>query len=318
MLKKELLRHTYPEDTHPALNARLEALGDRPTIEWEVLESAAKAYFGRDMDKISGEFDKAWVSWMIPRWRAQYDECRRARDYNSRLRGMEKRGERLSVGELWSLAAIEERLLNPTTAATGYERFLENYPEALQAKLALGRVLLEHDAPRAEGLLREVALSHPLLWVTARELLLEQMREHGRVAEGEELEETIDKTHGTGEEVFEERLNVRRGDDFKPAEQEKLVTDAIYHLVGQMGTVKKLWLLERKLKRFPEIRDFVLVFAPTKEAYSNNLVAATQTMLSREIYLPGTLLVVAGNLHNGFLVRQAKKIEGSEIFSKND
>ena len=318
MLEKELLRRTSPEDTHPALDSRLEALGERPTIEWVVPESAARAYFGRECEKISGAFDKAWLSWIIPHWRAKYDESRRARDYNSRLRGMEKRGEKLGVGELWSMAAIEERLLNLPSSAAGYERFLQHYPEALEGKLALGRVLLEEDAPRAEALLREVALAHPLLWVPARELLRGRLREQGRVAEVEALEESLDQTHGTGEEVFEERLEVRSSDSFKPAEQDRVIIDAIYNLAGQLGTVKKLWLLERKLNRFPEIRDFVLIFTPTKEAYAKNLVEPTRSILATEIYLPGTYLVATGNLRNWSLVRRAKKTEGAEIFAKDD
>ncbi len=177
---------------------------------------------------------------------------------------------------------------------------------------------LAHDAARAESLLREVALSHPLLWLSARDLLLEQLRAQGRMAEVEELEESLEKTHGTGEEVFEERLEVRSGDKFQPAALEKLVTDAVYSLAGQLGTVKRLWLLERKLQRFPEIRDFVLIFEPTGEACAKKMVDVTKSVLGAEIFLPGTFVVLEGNWANSFLVQRAKRTEGAEIFSKND
>lgn len=318
ILDQELLRKTSPEDTHPALAARLKALGEEASAEWALPESAAKAYFGRECEKIAEAFDKAWVTWIIPYWRARYESNQLTRAYGAQLRAVEKRGDKLSVGELWGIAAVQERLLNLPEAAKGYERFLAEFPGATDAKLALGRVLLKADALCAKTLLREVVMAHPLLWLQARNLLAQQLRNEGRLDELDQIEEIIDKTRGNGEEVFKERLELRRGDKLKPALVEKSLVDGLYNLAGHIGTIQRLWLLERTPKHFPEVRDFVLVFEPTGKAISDDLEEATQAVLAGEVYLPGTVLVVRASLSNLFLLWRAKDADGAEVFAKDD
>lgn len=309
-----------PGSTHPALGERLAALKvtEIPVLTWKVGESAAVSYFGRDAEKVAAEMDRDWLRWVVPLWKERHLRLRQAAGQRAKILGLEKSGQKLGLGDLWSLAACEQRCVQYRSASATLERILQRFPAADEAKLALARLLLKSDARRGEQLLLEIAESHPLLRFEAAETLIALFSEEGRREELAKVEKLLAAHEANAEAVFEERTEFKRSDEFLAVKLSREETEAIYRIAGELGTVEKLWLLERKVVHHPQVKSFVVVYRPTSKAQAGSLVADTTAVLTTEIYLPGTTVVVAAYREHAYLARRADRVAGEPVFSNDD
>jgi Zn-dependent protease with chaperone function len=131
-------RDADPDDTHPTLPQRLDAIGAAPALRPLSDTSAAQALLGARLSEIERHLDTQWREEIRARWRERYDEAAGDR---AKLAELEARDTR-TADEALQHARLIESLRIGFDALPLYERVLESTPDNALAHYRAGLLRL--------------------------------------------------------------------------------------------------------------------------------------------------------------------------------
>jgi Zn-dependent protease with chaperone function len=148
-LRSALQHESSVNDTHPCLRARLEALGQQPSVPAPLQRHAAAALLGQLGERLADEFDQAWWQAESKAWGDRYRHFARSQ---ARLRELETQAlSALPPHELQELARLKSEFESEKAAKPVLEHLLRRPggPFPL-ASYVYGQILL--DERNREGL----------------------------------------------------------------------------------------------------------------------------------------------------------------------
>ena len=142
-----MARQTTSEDTHPALNERLAALGEEPSFCPPQRGEAADRLLGFWLQMITNRFDYKWKHDISSAWESRHGEIQEGRRRLKELQHKEASGANLTVQERRERAELTESIGKNANAALEQLRALhESVPEDASICLALGsRLIIRND-----------------------------------------------------------------------------------------------------------------------------------------------------------------------------
>lgn len=307
-LKRALASAPDLDDTHPTLQQRLTALGEDTVLPPTLGTAAAAVLLGDMFDRLVAHFDAHWHEWADSVWVKEY--AQREAEHAEKL----ALAEQIALGDqsrdtLFRYAWLTEVINGPASAADAYAALLDHYPEAHDARLRRGDVLL--DAGREEGIatLLDAGSVEPAFRPHAYQRIIEFLVASGRsdethtyvnLLEGARAEEALARTEAG---AIDESVVLRPLD---PATREQLVA-----LSSDVVGVKSFHAALRDLQYAPR-PQIVFVFESEKGAIGAEVL---DSLL--EALLPaGDLLGIERNLSCRWLAKRIQALPRSTIVGK--
>lgn len=310
---------TEPSESHPSLKDRLQALLEKPLLLWDQPETAARAYFGRDHDRILEQLDQLWLQNITPRWNFQHDLQQLELQEIARLNHLRQQEEKLTIGESITIPKITESCYGSQLARASWKKFTEEFPELSHGHYHLGRILHLIRDKEAYPHLEFVAERDPFYAEHCYYMLIERALEENDAARVAQWKNYLWNFQHAREAIFQERTTLSPSDVFHPVSIEKSVRDTLYAACVRASPIRKLFVLGKTVTYFAEWPVHVLVY---QMGWGFRLDLLRQervaTYLENHAALPGTILSIPLNSQHSFLQKYLRAHPEAELFSSND
>jgi Zn-dependent protease with chaperone function len=317
-----LERSTDAADAHPALTARLEAFGLRPSdavreAATRSSASAAERFLGETSAALVARLDDEWCEGVADWWRVEHEGARSAR---ARFEELERAdAKELDAEALSEKARLMHHFHGREAALPAYRAALERDPANAVANYVVGEALLE--AGDETGL---------------RHLDRAMQEEPEAILPGSELAESFLVARGRADEAEHYRARrFERLDALADAGDERRVMKASDHVVEHDRSAEEIAALVEQLKRHPEVKTAYFArraLAHLADEYPSYVLAVdipirswklhvtdprveVPRRLAAELDLPFECFVVELK-GGGKLTRRIRKLPGAEIYRR--
>lgn len=290
LLQRRLQTQTDFSDTHPALQARLTALGESAMPLEPIAHSAAEAWLGEHLADTIACFDERWFDAHTERWRERHAEIGEQRRSLAELAA--RPPESLEPLQLWELACLTEQFEDDEQALALFQAYQRVEPEDPDADYVIGRILLQRDDSSGVDFMQRAqqAFAHSII---AAEHLQAYYIRTGDPATAEQwqlrAEAAVDRHHL----AHAERQAVTRSDTLLDS---GLDVQAIDDLRGQLAAiqgVKHAFIARKSLTVLAEESPlYVLCFSVRGLWRSQKKVARVRDAICETVRFPGAAFVV--------------------------
>lgn len=305
---------TSTADTHPSLSDRLAALGERATLPEPVEVSAAEELLGNDLPTLQTLLGQQWRQVVGRAWQQQFSKVQKQ---TQRLAELDAQTS-FTNEERWEHATLVEELRGEAEALPLYQAIVDANPDHSGARFALGRVMLEQQDERGIAHLEQVMEREPNAVIPGCELIIEFLQSQGRYAEAQPYLQRGKEWVRILEQAHAERNTLRQSDPLLPHGLDTETVSAIKAQVLQDTEVRKVYLVRKQVKHFPERPLYVLgvearrkVWYRARTAEDNR--ALQQRLIERNTTLKGEAYVVTLGSTNAKLTRRIKRVPNAEL-----
>ena len=315
-LEEALARKTTPDDTHPSLTERLEALGEPPCLALPAADAAADRLLGAALERITEEFDKGWQDRILPSWQERHREVQEARQRLAELDEKHLSGVELSVQEAYDRALLTE------SAGGNADRCVEQL-RSLHARAAddpvihytLGVRLLARDDEAGVALLKRAMQLDPSEIARCSEALRDYCWRKERKDDAHEWHRRMSERIEFEQAAAKERDQVRTTDKF---ERHDLQAEALSKMQAQLRAIsglRKAYFVRKRVKHMPERAAYVLGFT-VSGGFFRGKKGSTQVVLRRiqeQVSFPGETMILSVEGENYLFGRKFRWMRGSRI-----
>lgn len=293
-LKKTLAHQTSSDDTHPALQDRLNALGANPELALPAVNHTADQLLEPALNRLTNYFDQSWRDAIAPAWEKHYEESQKSRQ---RLAELQAKGyESCSLQEAYELATLTEDVADDADSALAQFRALhEREPDDAWLCWALGARLLLRDQDEGSELLERAMQLDEMTILRSSEALANYYWRNDREQEAEHWRQVYLERNTLENAASQERNEVTLKDQFDyhdlPEEQIQEIRAALTEIYG----IRKVYLLKKRVKHMPHLPCYVLGFT-TAAWYQLHSKERTQQVLARiktSVPFPGETLILS-------------------------
>ena len=292
-LEQAMARPTTVDDTHPALNERLAAIGEAPRLALPAPGEAADRLLGGALPAITEAFDRRWQAGIQPSWTERHRQVQEARRELADLEAKHASGAELELGEAFRRATLTEDYGSGADSALEQFRALHaRAPDHPALCYALGaRLLARDDGAGAPLVERAMHLDDDLVAAGAERLRDFHWR-GGREAEADAWHRRLVERTELLQAAEKERASVTVRDKFEP---HGLAEEALERLREQLSGIpglKKAYLLKKRVQHLPERPLYVLgytVRAPLGLGLKKR-AAEAQRRIHESVRFPGETL----------------------------
>jgi Zn-dependent protease with chaperone function len=288
-IAEAMRQRTDYADTHPALKDRLAALKAPPQALTVAPVTAAEAWLGANLQKVVGEFDQTWMQSNEPEWAARHKFAQAAMDHLNEL--AHKPTEQLSQAEAWQLATLTEEFRPEIDPLPLYQSYRAKFADDGNADLAMGRRLLsKHNHFSSVEHLERAADANPMHVRAAAFYLIAAY--FARNSHHELSDAWLLKAEQAGDEsadAYRERNNISSRNQFKSSRLNVAALAGVKVAILQSpvgGKIKRLWIVEKQVRRFPEAPVHVVLYKSKLFARGKKDLAS---QLVQELEKSGTL-----------------------------
>lgn len=303
-LLESLNRRTNYDDSHPSPTDRLARILDIPASEVAdyaranldkllfVKRSAAQSLFGDRLPEVCAHHDLEWTKEIAPIWEQNFEIFQELKKELAELEAKQEKGE-LKDEELVVLAGQTARLKDFKTAKPIFLHALEKNPQDAELQQTYGEWLLDEKDPDCQKHL-EIAmkLERSRTFECCR-LLYGWMASHNRVDEADSYAETIVDWSDDYQGFEKERSGIFADDTFKEHSLAEAQIAALRETLQNFPEIKKVYLVEKNVKYFPERKLFVFVFELKKPFFGGDkMVNDLFIGLHQFVTFPGACILV--------------------------
>jgi Zn-dependent protease with chaperone function len=319
------------DDPHPALAARLQALGELPLDEAALsamaehlarpIEQEATAgahYLGALASSIATELDDSWRGKISASWKDRHRHLTHARNG---LRELKVRAAEspLTPNEQFRLADWTEDLQGSAAALPLVEALVASNENHASGLYMLGRMLLAAHDDAGIAYLERAMQVDPSSGGPASSLIAAHLQQVGRGQESiayRTRSEAFIAEEAAGQA---ERRSVAKHDRLAAAELEEPVLERLREQLAQYPKVGVAWLARKVTFHAPD-KPFYVLGISQSAAWWRFVSEGSSTYLAKklaeELELPPGTLIVVFDQKRKWLRRALKKVARSEIYRR--
>lgn len=286
-----------PHDTHPSLLDRIAALDVPPPQSIPAAEGSATELLGSSADAILGDFDKKWRDGVAAEWHKRHETIRASRERLSTYR--DKDPANLTEKALQDYATLVDQLESLEAAEPLYRRLLTLNPDNPVANFNLGRKLIGEKDETGIGMIElAMRLDHSAV-KPGCELLYRFMKGLGKESEAQAYVKRWREQDELYKKAQHERRYFTTHDDYCCAQLNENDMRALRETLRRFSWLGRVYFLEKKVKNFPESRNFVLAVTTAWYRLNKRNAAA---LVRQSLKLSTPIAVI--NLDKSFKLRR--------------
>jgi Zn-dependent protease with chaperone function len=318
-------------DSHPALSARLAALGALPEDPAEVAAlveqvahpidpagTAAERYLGALAARAAEELDEQWRNAVAARWRDHHRHLTQARDGLRELAAIAATRP-LTADERFHQADWTEDVEGSDAALPLVAALVEDAPRHASACFMLGRILLARGDDAGTAYLERVMEIDPEAIAPAAALVAAHLRRTGRAQDGIAFDARAEAAAAEAAATAAERQSFAPGDRAAPAELDESVRARLREQLARYPEVGRAWLA-RKVTTHAPGRPFYVLGIARAEPWWRSVSEGSNNYLVRklveELALPGETLVFVLTRKRRALKRTLRRVPNAEIYRR--
>lgn len=254
-----LKEETDSADTHPALIDRLKALKSPGKLE-QVGQSAARKWFGNKYEQLVSLFNKEWIMQNQEAWKEFNQRAEEARKEIKYMQSLSS--EVLGKEDKLKLAQLIELYQPEVDSLPYYQQYLSIYPDDVEAKFALGRLLVKKEDPEGIPYLEASSQVESYKQAAAEQLWQYYLKKGDKALANHWLYEA-EAAYDTFLKATEERQTPGSAKQCIPTHLSATDDKLISRILGQTVLNKKvseIWLAEKQLEYFKDSPVYLLGF----------------------------------------------------------
>lgn len=315
-LDQVIAMKTDSTDTHPALNDRLEALGELPRLALPQMEQTADRLLGDMLEVITTSFDQRWRDNILSVWEEHYQTAQNGRRQLAEFNTQIAAGAELTVQDAYDRALLTETIgNNPDDALAQFHALHERAPDNAMVCFALGiRLLKRNDAGGCALIEQAMHLDENAIANGC-----EQLRDYHWRNENKELahgwhQRMVDRLQ-LQEAATKERNQVSLNDKFErhglPDEALAPLRDALRNIHG----LRKAYLVKKRVKHLPHSPCYILAFRTTRwfQPHSKQRRQKVLQQIKESVPFPGETIIISVEGDNYRFGHKFRWIRGARI-----
>ncbi len=248
-------RKTNNDDTHPALQDRLSALGCEAKFEFAADESAAVVWFGAGYAEVMTATAVHWVAWNRDRWEALYHQGQQAQQRLAELDGLDE----LDKEALVEKGQIQMLLQGQQAALKTFRQVLRMDNDEPNALYHLGVALLESGNDKGLQLLEKL-MDQSAYVDAAGQQLFAYYAANDMPKQAEQVRLRLEQNFDLEDAFYEELSNTHIDDEFIPVTMDAAAKQRLADSIKKYRAIRHVWLCGKKLHSKPETPVYVLLF----------------------------------------------------------
>ena len=254
-----LAQKTDYDDTHPSLADRLASLGQpMPDQLPEAADtSAAEAFFGDGLQRLTEEFDAYYMERLAPGLQAI---ATRRTQMTGRVGELERREAVLSEKEHVELGYLRAELSASEDPIPAYRELVARFPESPDAAYILGSALLEKDEEEGVALVEFAAANDAQLQNDARGDLAGFYARRGEAERVERLREEAQEAHDRST-IAESATALKLDDELLAPELTALEREKLVELLKKLKGLGQAFVFRKRMPGTGELRNYLLLVA---------------------------------------------------------
>ncbi|HEY9450557.1 MAG TPA: hypothetical protein VIQ60_12475, partial [Gemmatimonadaceae bacterium] len=319
-------------DPHPALAARLDALGTLPrdeTVVSEIAEqlarqiapaaTAASHYLGSAGATIANELDDRWRGEVSARWTDRHRHLVQARDG---LRELVTRSEStaLTSDERFQMADWTEDVEGAEAALPLVSALVQDEPHHASGLFMLGRLLLAREDDSGIAYLERAIQVEPDASAAASALIAAYLQRVGRTRDAITYQTRAEESAADASAALAERQSIARADELMPAALEDTVRARLREQLARYPQVGRAWFARKVTDHAPD-RPFYILGITRAEPWwrfvSDGSTIYLVRKLAEELELPGETLVLALTRKRAWLRRALRRVPDAEMYRRS-
>jgi Zn-dependent protease with chaperone function len=321
-LQEALREQTGCADTHPALSARLSALGLRWHPPESLDQNAAEHFFGAKLASFSAVLDERWREGVALKWSERYQYTQQVRRQLANWKGKEAE---LSTDEALQQALWVEEFEGIPTALPYLQGFVERFPEHAAGRYTLGRLQCLTEDRLGLNNLEQVIILDPRLAVSCCQIAADFLQRSGQTEAAATYLKRADKLAEQLSQARRERAVFDRNSQLVPHEQSAQSLSLLTRQLKKYSKVKAAYFARKQLTLFPGtmpcfVLGVVVKRKPTdylSQFFANRSDREFTQVLIEDLNLPNETWIFVLNdadKHNSFLKSKFKKLVESRLF----
>jgi Zn-dependent protease with chaperone function len=319
------------DDPHPALAARLEALGGLPSdgaafsamahdlarpISPEA--TAAAHYLGALASSIATELDDRWRGKASASWKDRHRHLARAREG---LRELASSAEKtpLTPDQQFLVADWTEDLQGSETALPLVKALVQNNPDHASGLFMLGRVLLARSDDAGIAYLERAMQIDPNAAGQASSLIAGHLKRVGRRQESIAYRVRAEASMAEEAAARAERRSIAKHEKLSTADLDESALVRLREQLAQYPQIGRAWLGRKVTYHAPDLPFYVLGISQSS-AWWRFVSEGSRTYLVRklaeELELPAGTLVIVFDQKRKWLRRALRKLPNSEVYRR--
>jgi Zn-dependent protease with chaperone function len=328
-LLRALSRETGYDDTHPALAARLAALGIEtalpPKTNGEgtggahqssgadgngagdgangghaldeitpLAETAADRFLGALQQELTTRLETAWHEGIAPAWRERHEYAVESKRKLAELEEKARGGEP-TIEDAWQRAYLTVEFRSEDEALPLLRGVVARRPDHAEANFTLGRILVERGDAAGVGHVERAMASEPEAVAPGCQLLYGFFRERGQADEAEVYRQRLLRHYDLLERAGQERESFSDGDPLEPHAFGAEQLERLRAQLARYDEIKAAFLARKSIEHFPDHPVHVLAVLPRARWYGLRSDAADGKLLQRlinELELPPDTFVL--------------------------
>lgn len=319
------------DDPHPALAARLDALGELPSDgaalsamaehlarPIEPGATAAAHYLGALASSIATELDDSWRGKTAASWKDRHRHLTRAREGMRELTARAAEAP-LTPDELFRVADWTEDLQGSDAALPLVKALVEENANHASGLYMLGRMLLAANDDAGIAYLERAMQIDPSAAGPASSLIAAHLERVGRRQESIAYRTRSEASVAEEAAAHAERRSIAKHDQLATADLEEPALVRLREQLAQYPKVGVAWIGRKVTYHAPD-RPFYVLGISQAAAWWSFVSEGSSTYLARklaeDLELPAGTLVVVFDQKRKWLRRALKKVANSEVYRR--
>jgi hypothetical protein len=281
-LRQALETRADPQDTHPSLAQRLEALGQPARLPPSEVRSAAEALLGPSLPRVQAALEAAWRGRVAGAWAKAHEKGQEEQKRLAELEAQAALGP-LGVDDACERVTLAERRRSVDEALALARENAERHPEHPLARFLLGRLLLGRRDGAGLPHLESAMEIDPEATLAVARLIAGHHLSEGRQAEARPWIEKVRRIEADEAAAEAERAQVLVTDEVAP---HGLPPEAVAKVAAALKghpRVGKAWLARKRLRIDPDRAPVFVVGVRRKGTWYRLEGTETAAKLAQEL-----------------------------------
>ena len=315
-LDSAIERKTTSDDTHPALNDRLKAIGATPRLFFPAAQQAADLLLGNSLRAITDRFDLRWKESIAASWEARHKEVQQGRGRLAELNQRLAEGEALDVKDAYERALLTEKYGNDADDALTQLRALhERDPQNIPVSYSLGVRLLSRDDPEGVPLIEHAIQADDSAIAPGSEALRDYHWRKDDKELAQQWHQRLIERLQLQQAAADERNQVTLRDKYDHHDLSDEVMAELRAQLQNIPQLRKAYIVKKRVQHFPNSPLYVLGCTATAwwQFQNKKRVTAAVQRIHESLRFPGETFVISVEGDYYKFGRRFKKVKGARV-----